>query len=1331
MASVLEDEKEEDVRERSSAEVSRPRVVIDPRDEVLTKMMRVVTEARLRDENDQEEGEEDALVFETLDEMREGVRQRLESYMNEEVLGMRAAARLALPATTRAPPDLPLQWESAAADAMLRPWGRRHNPANDASSAHARPAARASTGCGASLQYPVPTELGGDAPGSDRDSCTRWLEDYSRAMKAEGSGGNGDDDDATAELRLDYLPPGLPHLAFIEVDASSAALREEETRIANISIGDVMAQSASAWSRADHEDSDDDDDEDEDEEDGLGGARDSGDETGSGSAADGMPTRDTDNDNGDAEASANGVDAAVDSLVRAAAAASSNADACNAPAAQEGQWAFDVRIRDLESRFNVLRPNLARVWPFEPDAFQKEAILRMEDGESVFVAAHTSAGKTVAAEYAFALSMKHCTKAIYTSPIKTISNQKFRDFTEAGFDVGLLTGDVSIKPESSCLIMTTEILRSMLYKGADLIRDVEWVIFDEVHYVNDADRGVVWEEVIIMLPPHVSIVMLSATVPNVMEFADWVGRTKQKKIFITSTFKRPVPLEHSLFYGGELYTVAKESTFVVEGLKAAKAAQKAKLAPPKPSGQAAGRGGGQAGGRGGRGGQRGGRGGQGAGRGRLAQQQAAGRNIQRQIHGHGSGAQSEAALWGPLIRLLQKRELLPLVVFCFSKRRCDSAADSLTKTDLTSSAEKHEIHVFFEKSLSRLQGSDKLLPQVQRVRYLLRRGIGVHHAGLLPIIKECVEMLFCRGIIRVLFSTETFAMGVNAPARTVAFQSLRKHDGTEFRTLLPGEYTQMAGRAGRRGLDTVGTVTIMCDDRDLPDELVLRKLLTGKATRLESRFRLRYNMILNLLRVEDLTVEDMLKRSFAESYAQRAIPGQKQQLREAQDFVATFPGFSCVYGDCPIEEYYDLVSAEEQISRRVAPFLCQSRAIANVLCVGRVLLIRTAVDRVPAPAVVIDGWSSGSGGGGGGRPVARVVTLVQNPTDTDTDRKNGGNRTGGKYGGVAVENLGEMDGFMFSLEAVDMKNIATFYKTVFDGVPSTHGRISLDHLRPILGQLIAFYREIACAEILDPVRDLKVGDVDAVEDLLRRNSIVSSFVCLRCQTCPHLRDHCRVAETLANAKETVSKLTYAMSDASLQQMPEFRNRAKVLVRMGYVSADQVVQLKGRVACEINSGDELLATEIIFSGVLDALTPEEAVALLSGLVFQEKSDCEPELNDALRSALDTTLAIAYSAAQVQTECGLETGDEYVKEAFNTKLMEVVYEWARGTPFSSICELTDVMEGSIVRCIVRLDETCRELRNAARVCGNLVLFKQMETASALIKRDVIFAASLYVS
>ena len=230
------------------------------------------------------------------------------------------------------------------------------------------------------------------------------------------------------------------------------------------------------------------------------------------------------------------------------------------------KWAHVVDVNRSMDDFGLLVPELAHEFPFELDTFQKQAVYHLEYGHSVFIAAHTSAGKTVVAEYAIALATQHMTKAIYTSPIKALSNQKYRDFLKTFPDVGILTGDVQINPEASCLIMTTEILRSMLYRGADVIRDVEFVIFDEVHYVNDLERGVVWEEVIIMLPEHVQIILLSATVPNTLEFAEWIGRTKKKDIFVISTLKRPVPLEHWLWAGSKLHKIVDANkTFISQG----------------------------------------------------------------------------------------------------------------------------------------------------------------------------------------------------------------------------------------------------------------------------------------------------------------------------------------------------------------------------------------------------------------------------------------------------------------------------------------------------------------------------------------------------------------------------------------------------------------------------------------------------------------------------------------------------------------------------------------------------------------------------------------------
>lgn len=594
------------------------------------------------------------------------------------------------------------------------------------------------------------------------------------------------------------------------------------------------------------------------------------------------------------------------------------------------EWAHMVDIRKEMTNFRELVPDMAREWPFELDTFQKEAVYHLENGDSVFVAAHTSAGKTVVAEYAIALAAKHMTKAIYTSPIKALSNQKFRDFRQTFDEVGILTGDVQINPEASCLIMTTEILRSMLYRGADLIRDVEFVIFDEVHYVNDYERGVVWEEVIIMLPEHISLILLSATVPNTHEFASWVGRTKQKDIYVISTPKRPVPLEHYLWAGKDIHKIVDaDKKFIEKGWKDAHATVQSKDKPKaaettvatrgsNPRGgqrggqqQRGGRGGGQQRGGGQRGGnQRGGRGGGGPPR----ASHAPGHMGRGGRTGFASAAQDKN-LWVHLVQYLKRNTLLPACIFVFSKKRCEENADALSNQDFCTASEKSHIHMIVEKSIARLKPEDRVLPQIIRLRELLSRGIAVHHGGLLPIVKEMVEILFAETLVKVLFATETFAMGLNLPTRTVVFSGYRKHDGHSFRNLLPGEYTQMAGRAGRRGLDKVGSVIIVPPGGDdVPPVVDLRNMLLGEPSKLRSQFRLTYNMILNLLRVEALKIEEMIKRSFSEHATQQLLPEHEKDVKLAQADLDKVKRESCQICDNAVDECHQAAQDYKQLT---------------------------------------------------------------------------------------------------------------------------------------------------------------------------------------------------------------------------------------------------------------------------------------------------------------------------------------------------------------------------------------------------------------------------------
>lgn len=417
----------------------------------------------------------------------------------------------------------------------------------------------------------------------------------------------------------------------------------------------------------------------------------------------------------------------------------------------------------------------AKQYSFVLDPFQKEAISCIESNQSVLVSAHTSAGKTVVAEYAIAKSLKEKQRVIYTTPIKALSNQKYREFTEEFKDVGLVTGDVTINPTASCLIMTTEILRNMLYRGSEIMREVGWVVFDEIHYMRDKERGVVWEETLILLPDNVRYVFLSATIPNARQFAEWVCHLHKQPCHVVYTDYRPTPLQHFIFpAGGDgIHLILDEKgNFKDDNFNSA-------MQVLQNTGEAS------------KGDQKGRKGG---------------------IKGKD---ESQTNIF-KIVKMIMERNFAPVIIFSFSKKDCEVYAMQMAKLDFNTNEEKKLVDEVFNNALDVLSEEDRNLPQVENVLPLLRRGIGIHHGGLLPILKEIIEILFGEGLIKALFATETFAMGLNMPARTVLFTSPRKFDGKDFRWITSGEYIQMSGRAGRRGLDDKGIVILMIDEKVSP-----------------------------------------------------------------------------------------------------------------------------------------------------------------------------------------------------------------------------------------------------------------------------------------------------------------------------------------------------------------------------------------------------------------------------------------------------------------------------------------------------------------------------------
>ncbi|KAG7225447.1 hypothetical protein INR49_027441 [Caranx melampygus] len=952
----------------------------------------------------------------------------------------------------------------------------------------------------------------------------------------------------------------------------------------------------------------------------------------------------------------------------------------------EKKWAIPVNISSPCDDFYKRIPNPAFKWPFELDVFQKQAVLRLENHESVFVAAHTSAGKTVVAEYAIALSQKHMTRTIYTSPIKALSNQKFRDFKNTFGDVGLLTGDVQLSPESSCLIMTTEILRSMLYNGSEVIRDLEWVIFDEVHYINDAERGVVWEEVLIMLPDHVSIILLSATVPNALEFSEWIGRIKKRHIYVISTMKRPVPLEHYLYTGNSTKTqkemfllVDAAGNFLTKGYYAAVDAKKERTSK------------------------------------------------HAQSFGTKNTSHNTSA---------SQRQQTPVVAFTFSRTRCDENARSLDSMDLTSSIEKAEIHSFFQKSLSRLRGGDRQLPQM---RDLLKRGIAVHHSGILPILKEVIEMLFSRGLVKVLFATETFAMGVNMPARTVVFDSIRKHDGTGFRNLLPGEYIQMAGRAGRRGLDATGTVIILCK-AGVHEMADLNVMMLGKPTILQSQFRLTYTMILNLLRVEALRVTDMMRRSFSENH--RDTQAQEKRIVQLKQTLSTLPPLDTEGQLSDLTSYYHTIT--ELRTTRESLQVQKHTVRHNLSCDSGVG--ERAEGSVCGPVVVVNNKKHLNALG----VILQVSNDSVNRTFTSLIICEKGNEEGeGKddnnnafphlYNTALFIPEGPCSHTVQKLKFQDISAITVkTLKVIPDRIIDNYNKRQQPRFRhDPPGQAISTATQelLRLAEAnpggivtLDPVNDLQLKSVDVVEGAMRLRVLQESLREFNCIHSPTFAEQFARVQERMSVQEELDKLLFLVSDQSLSLLPEYHQRIKVLQSLQYVDSSGAVQLKGRVACQISS-HELLLTELLFENVLSPLAPEESAALLSCLVFTQNTQVEPHITNTLQEGIDRVLSVAQRIGELQRDCGIpQTAEEFVGQ-FKFGLTEVVYCWARGMPFAEIALLTDVQEGTVVRCIQRLDEVLKEVRQAARIVGDSVLGSKMERASLAIRRDIVFTASLY--
>jgi ATP-dependent RNA helicase DOB1 len=922
----------------------------------------------------------------------------------------------------------------------------------------------------------------------------------------------------------------------------------------------------------------------------------------------------------------------------------------------------------------------AKEYPFTLDPFQKSAIQFIEDGESVLVSAHTSAGKTVVAEYAIAKSLRDGQRVIYTSPIKALSNQKYRDLQAEFSDVGLMTGDITINPTATCLIMTTEILRSMLYRGSEIMREVAWVVYDEIHYMRDKSRGVVWEESIILLPHNVRFVFLSATIPNAREFASWVVQLHRQPCHVVYTDFRPVPLEHYVFpSGGEglNMVVDKRGAFKEESFNKAMAAIKSASDEPKDKGG--------------------------------KRQKSGGRDST----GGGKGGQTSDVK--RIVRLIMKRGLDPAIVFSFSKKECEAFAQQMSKMSLNSEEHSKLVEQVFNNAMDSLADEDRSLPQVDAMLPYLKKGIGFHHGGLLPILKEVVEILFAEGLVKILFATETFSIGLNMPAHTVVFTNTRKYDGKDFRWISSGEYIQMSGRAGRRGKDDKGMVIQMLDETMEP--AVAKGILYGEADPLFSSYHISYNMLLNMLRVEGADPEFVVRSSFHQFQQEQEAPALELQASELEAEMAAIQ----VEGEEEIEEWHTMTEQLKKLEHDVRQTVMAPEKCLPYIQTGRLIQARqdekgydwgwgTVVnmhhtkDRSGVPSYTVE-----------------CLALTIESGDEGADAA-----TGLRPPKECEEALAKMRVVPLPLNSI-CKLSAVRVHMPKDLRPETNRAAVSRSLKEILKRF-----GDSSLPLLDPVADMGIRDKTFCKVLQRVGELKERIDALPVHSAAD-KDH-RISQYLKKV-DLAERAKLIRAEAKKSQhvamKDDLRRMLRVLRRLGHCDADGVIQLKGRAACEVNTCDELLVTELMFSGVFSLLSEEQIAALLSCLVFQEKGkEGGPKLPENLMEPYRQLQEAARQVARVCIESKVTLDlDEYVN-SFTPDMMEVCFAWCSGCKFVDVMKLTDAFEGTVIRVIRRLEELLRQLGIAASSIGNVELRAKMEGAANKIRRGIAFSASLYL-
>lgn len=906
------------------------------------------------------------------------------------------------------------------------------------------------------------------------------------------------------------------------------------------------------------------------------------------------------------------------------------------------------------------------LYDFPLDPFQVQACHEIEEGRGVLVAAPTGSGKTVVGEFAIHLAMATGRKCFYTTPIKALSNQKFHDLVDryGPEDVGLLTGDNVVNGEAPVVVMTTEVLRNMLYAGSRTLLGLGFVVMDEVHYLADRSRGAVWEEVIIHLPESVSVVSLSATVSNAEEFGEWLATVRGETTTIVEE-RRPVPLYQHVMVGRRLLDLFASSDvdaaagFVKEG------------APVNDELV------------------------------RIARDDWASTRLMRDRRSPRKGKPGSSKnprsvgngrrVWIPsradVVDRLDREGLLPAIVFIFSRVGCDAAVTQCLSAGvrLTSPEERDEIYAYVEAACRDLPDEDRHVLGYHDFLDGLTRGVAAHHAGMLPAFKQVVEELFVRGLCKVVFATETLALGINMPARTVVIEKLSKWNGETHADITPGEYTQLTGRAGRRGLDTEGHGVVLWQPGMNPREVA--GLASTRTYPLRSSFRPSYNMAVNLVhQFGRETSRELLEQSFAQFQADRAVVGLARQLRKSEEALEGYrEAAACHLGD--FMEYAALRHRIGELEKGASKARRADRREEAVESLSRLRpgdVIEVPAGKFAGYAVVVDpGYSPD-----GPRPYvvtadrqARRLAMTDFPTPV-----------------TALTRLKVPRSFNGRNPQMRRDLAAALRSRTHDLAPPPPARRARDRAR--------FDSSPVDREIGGLRADLKAHP---------------------CHACPDREDHARWSERYFKLERDAATLRRRVERRTNTVARQFDRVCEVLTRLGYLEGPTdatAVTDEGRHLMRLYSELDLLAAECLRRGLWSGLSVPELAAVLSVLVFEARRP-----DDASAPRLPGGPVKGVIAEMVRTWGEL---DELEKEHHLDFLREpdagfawAAYRWAEGDELDDVLTVVDLSAGDFVRWMKQLLDVAGQVADAA---GDGALRDSAREVVRALKRGVVAYSGL---